>query len=206
MRALAGGSKTLAAAEYSQISRCSDADAAAWIAHLLDCPEAWPVTSADKHILDGIDCVFADVAKPERFTDRAHCRECADHDDTLSARTTRTLRRSDLGTSGWDPIAFAGADGIGYLFPALARFALCPDVWREHDWYGALLVNHLGRDGRENRFLAWCSPARRAAVHALLLHLAQTRTETISLHGCGDDLQAALTVWAPADASVSANG
>lgn len=178
VRALAGGSGRLAALECRHVTQCSEADAADWIAHLLDCSNAWPTAPADACVLDRIDAAFAGIEKPLQFTDRTHCRECAQHDDTLRARGVHTLRRSDLG-NGIDPIGFACADGIGYFFPALARFALLPDVWRQYDWYAVDLVRHLRWDAQENRFLAWCSPARRDVVHALLVHLAATRADAM---------------------------
>lgn len=192
-----GGSRGLAAAEYRHLAQCTEAEAMAWITHLLDCTQAWPSAPVDDRILARIGSAFAGIAKPAAFTDRSHCDECAEHDDTLRAHTVQSVRRADLGSSGWDPITFSSADGIGYYFPALARFALLPDVWGAHDWYAVQLVNHLGWEGRDNRFLAWCSPTQREAVHALLAHLAATREDALVQHGCHADLQAALATWAP---------
>lgn len=195
VRALANGSKALAAGEFKWFAQCIDAQAKAWVAHLLHCAHAWPQAEADEAVLAQVEAAFAGVDKPEHFTDRSHCDECREHDDTLRARTRDTLRRSDLGNAGWDPITFSSADGIGYFFPALARFALLPDVWPDHSWYADQLLSHLAWDGADNRFLAWCTPAQRSAVHALLEHLAATREKAVAQCRFQDDLQAALGVW-----------
>ncbi len=143
VRALSNGSKTIAASELKYFTQCFDEAAKTWIDHLLCCSHAWPVEPMDQDILDRIDQAFAGVRKPDHFTDYDHCDECREHDDTLRNRTRETLRRQDLGNAGWDPITFSCAEGIGYFFPALARFALLPDVWRAHSWYGEQLLSHL---------------------------------------------------------------
>ncbi|EJE53465.1 hypothetical protein PMI14_01839 [Acidovorax sp. CF316] len=200
VRALANGSKTLAAGEFRYFAQCTDAEAAAWVAHLLHCAHAWPQAGADEAVLAQVEAAFAGVAKPDHFTDRTHCDECREHDDTLRARTRGTLRRQDLGNAGWDPITFSSADGIGYFFPALARFALLPDVWPQHSWYADQLVLHLAWDGSDNRLLAWCNPAQRSAVHALLAHLVATRGQAAVHHQFDEELQAALAAWQPPSA------
>jgi hypothetical protein len=148
-------------------------------------------------VLRCIEQAFAGLSKPEHFTNHAHCDECEEHDQTLLARTRETLRREDLGNAGWDPIIFSSEEGIAYLFPALARFALLPDVWRQHSWYGSQLLSHLAWDGGSNRFLAWCSPGQRDAVYSLLMHLAETRRPAIEREGDENALLTALSGWRP---------
>jgi len=196
-RALSNGSQSLAAGEFKYFAACSDDEARSWVAHLLSCAHAWPCAQADQSVLDQIDRAFADVVKPEHFTDYTHCDECNEHNNTLRARTRETLRRSELGNCGWDPITFSSAEGIGYFFPALARFALLPDVWRDNSWYACQLFSHMAWDGAENRFLAWCSSAQHSAVYALLEHLSATRADAVARYACQGDLQSALTVWRP---------
>jgi hypothetical protein len=198
VKALRDGSRTIAAAELRHFAQCSEAAAHAWVEHLLSCAYAWPVAAADEEVLRRIDQAFAGTAKPEHFTDYSHCDECEDHDQVLRARTRETLHREDLGNAGWDPLNFPSEQGIAYLFPALARFALLPDVWRHHSWYGSQLLFHLSWDGGSNRFLAWCSPTQQDAVYELLKHLAETRQSAIVQSGDEDALQAALTAWQPA--------
>lgn len=195
VRALLNGSKGLAAGEFQYFAQCSGSESAAWVGHLLKCAYAWPTAPSDRDVLDQIDSAFSEVAKPTHFTDYAHCDECNEHDTTLRARTRETLRRSDLGNPGWDPITFSTAHGIGYLFPSLVRFALLPDVWRDNSWYACQLVSHLAYDGCNNRFLGWCSSVQRGVVHGFLTHLWTTRAESLSESSSQKDLQAALAAW-----------
>lgn len=197
IRALLNGSQGLAAGEFKYFAQCSNQEAVAWVAHLLNCAYAWPYAASDQHVLGQIDSAFSGVVKPEHFTDYAHCDECSEHDNTLRAKTRETLRRSDLGNAGWDPITFSSAQGIGYLFPSLTRFALLPDVWRDNSWYACQLLSHLASDNDKNRFLAWCSTAQRCAVHAFLVHLSTTRREAVSHCPSQMDLQTALSAWQP---------
>lgn len=146
-----------------------------------------------------IEQAFEGISKPEHFTNYTHCDECEVHDKTLRTRTRETLRREDLGNAGWDPITFSSEEGIAYLLPALARFALLPDVWRHHSWYGSQLLFHLSWDGGSNRFLAWCSPRQCDAVYTFLVHLAATRRLAIERGGDEDALQTALSAWRPPD-------
>jgi hypothetical protein len=202
VKALSEGSRTLAAAELKYFVQCTEPEAQAWVDHLLSCAHAWPRAEADQAVLRCIDEAFEGIPKPEHFTDRTHCSECKEHDDTLRNRTLRTLRREDLGSAGWDPLNFSSEKGIAYLFPALARFALLPDVWRERGWYGSQLIFHLSCDGGSNRFLAWCSNKQRDAVFALLSHLAATRPPAVERYADEEALLIALTAWQPPEASV----
>lgn len=197
VKAIADGSKTIAAAELRHFAQCSEPEAHAWVDHLLSCPYAWPLAEADEEVLRHIGQAFAGISKPEHFTNYGHCDECEEHDNVLRARTRETLRREDLGSAGWDPITFSSEQGIAYLFPALARFALLPDVWVNRDWYGSQLLSHLSYEGGSNRFLAWCSPTQRDAVYALLKHLSETRRAAIELGLDDHSLKAALAAWQP---------
>lgn len=196
VQALSGGAPTLAAQELVHALPCAVKEAAAWVAHLHACAAAWPGSPADEAVLREVDGAFLPIGKPEHFTDFTHCEECREHDDTLRARTRETLRREDLGHAGWDPLNFCDGEGIGYLFPTLARFALMPAAWHDHGWYGDQLLFHLTYAGADNKFLQWCSPAQRRAVSLLLSHLLDTRSDAISDHGCDDDLVQALELWA----------
>jgi hypothetical protein len=195
VRALSNGSQTMAALELKHFASCTDKEATSWVAHLLACAFAWPNNEADEAELGKIDRAFGGIEKPEHFTNFSHCEECLEHDSTLRSRTRETLRREDLGNLGWDPISFCSSEGCGYLFPALARFALLPSVWRNNGWYGEQLLFHLSYEGAENEFFRWCSPARRAAVSGFLRYLAETRSQAVSEHGCDDELLGALQVW-----------
>ncbi len=193
LNALGNGSKTLAVAELKFRAQCNDSDARVWIEHGLSCLHAWPLSDRDREVLRLIDQTFQDIEKPEHFTDYLHCDECHEHDVTLCARTRDTLRREDLGNSGWDPMCFCSEVGIGYYFPSLSRFALLPDIWRFHDWYCYQLLWHLSYKGSGNRFLAWCSPIQREAVCTLLEHIRDTRLSEAE----DAELREALTSWRP---------
>ncbi|MBM0104190.1 hypothetical protein JM946_05510 [Steroidobacter sp. S1-65] len=196
IKALSDGSTTLATAELKHFVHCKDEEAQAWMEHLLSCASSWPLAEADQQVLHQIDQVFGEVPKPDHFTNHTHCSECEEHDSTLRMRTRETLRREDLGSSGWDPLNFSSAAGIGYLFPALARFALLPDACsRRHDWYGSQLLFHLSFEAGSNRFLAWCSPRQANAVYDLLCHLAATRLHNIEDYGQEALLRTALDAW-----------
>lgn len=195
VNALSGGSPGIATLELKHSASCSEKEASSWISHLLSCAAAWPTHEEDEEVLRKISEAFSEVKKPEHFTNFTHCDECKEHDDTLRARTRETLQRQDLGNAGWDPISFCGGEGIGYLFPTLARFSLLPSVWRDYGWYGAQLLSHLSYHGAENKFLIWCSPAQREAVTELLNHILKTRSEAVSQYGYDDELLNALHAW-----------
>lgn len=59
-----------------------------------------------------------EASRPEHFTDRNHCCECADHDDLLRSRNIDSLTIDDLGNPGWDPICFVTDKAFFYYFPA----------------------------------------------------------------------------------------
>lgn len=204
VKAISDGSKTIAASELRYFVQCRESEAQTWVDHLLSCAHAWPLAEADQEVLRCIDHAFEGLSKPEHFTNHTHCDECKEHDKTLRARTRETLRREELGNAGWDPITFSSEEGIGYLFPALARFALLPDVWRQHSWYGSQLLSHLSWDGGSNRFLVWCSPRQRDAVYCFLIHLAATRRAAIERGSDENELLTALAAWRPPSPSMQA--
>ncbi len=96
-------------------------------------------------------------------------------------------------------MCFCSAEGIGYFFPALARFALLPTLWRDNGWYGGQLLFHLSYEGTKNKFLLCCSPAQRKAVAMLLHHLPESRSEAISNYIDEVALRSALSVWGVVD-------
>lgn len=77
-----------------------------------------------EEILSIIDNAYRDVPRPEHFTNYKHCEECAEHDNLLRSRDRATLTVRDLGSAGWNPIAFLTGEGFVYYFPALAKLAL----------------------------------------------------------------------------------
>lgn len=190
---LSDGSTGMARAELCALG-LREASATAWIEHFESCVGSWPVGSEDREVLGVIDKAFGGTERPTHFTDFEHCRECAEHDATLLARPREQLRRRDLGTPGWDPVTFTSAQGIAYLMPSLARFALARGG-SEHGWYGDQLAWHLSYHGRANRLYEACSSEQRAAVLSLLEHMVTSRSETITSNCCEREYREALEVW-----------
>lgn len=195
---LADGSSTKAVDEVRAIMDCSDSEAQLWVDHFAACCKSWPFKDDDISILRQIDEAFAFIEKPIHFTDYVHCDECKEHDDTLCARTRETLRRQDLGNPGWDPLNFTTEEGIGYLFPTLARFAFMPEGHGQYGWYGDQLIWHLSYETTKNRFLTWCNAEQRLAVIALLEHISKTRQKLVSDNFCENELSSAIAVWSSA--------
>jgi|GEM_PF-478250 len=192
IRVISSGSKTLGCLELKHTVGCTDKEASAWITHLMSCIGVWAGTEDDELVLRDLDLAFAGIAKPEHFTDYTHCEECEEHDNTLRSRTRNSIQREDLGNAGWDPMSFCSAEGMGYFFPALARMAMLPPIWPDHDWYGGQLLFHLTYEGEQNKFLRWCTLHRREAVVAFLRHFQKTRSFE---YGCEEDIYVALQLW-----------
>ena len=197
LEVLTSGGKARAASEVQFAAGIDMQQAQAWLDNLLSCVYSWPFSDEDQVVLAHIDLVFSSVQKPEHFTNYAHCDECAEHDEVLLRRTRETLQRTDLGNAGWDPLSFCSPEGIAYLFPALARFSLIPDVWTDNDWYIDQFLFHLSYQGPENKFLLWCDADRRAAVYNLLRHLAYSRQELTRDAACDKALSVATSAWQP---------
>jgi hypothetical protein len=150
----------------------------------------------DENLLVEIRQAFA-VPRPERFTDRDHCCECAEHDDLLAARDLDTLKIEDVGNPGWDPICFATDEAFMYLVPALARLALAAPADR-HGWYFEQFLFHLALDGGSNRRLRAATPEQRSAILRFLRHVQSTRPMLIGQHLCERELQQAIAAWGSA--------
>lgn len=207
---LSNGGKARAASEVQFASGIEMHQAQTWLDHLLSCIYTWPYSDADKAVLGEIDLAFSEIQKPEHFTNFTHCGECAEHDEVLLKRNRETLQRKDLGNAGWDPISFCSAEGIAYLFPTLARFALAPDIWSDNDWYVDQLLFHLSYQGPDNRFFIWCDEGKRTAVCRLLRHLAESRPILNVDSTRKKELDIATLTWrtlnSPFDTDVPARG
>jgi hypothetical protein len=136
-----------------------------------------------------------EAARPERFTDRNHCCECAEHDDLLGSRDLDSLMIEDVGNPGWDPICFVTDHAFLYYFPALARLAL-DEPMSSHGWYFGQLLFHLTYEGQANRRLMSASPRLKEAVLRLLRHVQSARSPLVIEYLCEDELKQALTIWA----------
>jgi hypothetical protein len=75
-------------------------------------------------VLAAVRRAFADVPRPERFTDCRHSSDRAEHEETLRAHTPDTISLEQVGNAGWDPICFVTIEGFKNFMPGLARLAL----------------------------------------------------------------------------------
>jgi len=132
--------------------------------------------------------------RPERFTDRDHCGECAAHDDLLRSRDLDSLRVEDFGNPGWDPICFVTEQSFFYYLPALAGLSL-DQPSPGHGWYFDQLLFHLTYEGPSNRRMLAAGPRHKAAVLLLLGHVQGTRAGLIDEYGCGKELEQAVAIW-----------
>lgn len=121
-------------------------------------------------ILEEVAAAFH-VTRPAWFCDAGHCCECAEHEAELQAKDVQTLDFETVGSAAWEPVAFIkNPDGFKYFMPALARLA----CGTGDAYYLDLFCNHL-RDDR----IATFDARQRAAVEALLYHLAVTLSDEI---------------------------
>jgi hypothetical protein len=132
----------------------------------------------DAAILAPVREVFSDCPRPEHFTNYEHCEECRDHDDVLRSRYVKTLSIEDVGNGGWDPLCFISPEGFAYFFPALARLVL--DEPTGLGWYGPNVLFHLTQDHQCRSLRRHFSPAKKAAVLALLRHIRETRQKLVA--------------------------
>ena len=123
-------------------------------------------------LLRAIERAFADVVRPEHFTNYEHCDECFEHDETLRGSTPATIGLAELGNGGWDPICYISVQGFHYYFPALARLALGQD----QDWYLDQFLFHLQWPPER---ISDMTSAQRAAVRPFLEHLFESRFEEL---------------------------
>ncbi len=168
--ALGRGSSTLASAEIASLGEATQDEAGAWIDHLRNCIRSYPFGSETRAVLAEVDAAFADVKKPDHFTDYNHCDECREHDEALRGPTRETISREALGGSGWDPMCFVDGHGFAYYFPAMARYALAPDLWGG-DPYIAQFIFHVCYEKAQNRHLKWFSPKQRKAAVSVMEQL-----------------------------------
>lgn len=154
------------------------------------------LNSGGKNISDEIirqvQRVFADNPVPENYTDREHCEECAEHDDTLRAYTPETIGPDQLGNPGWDPICFVVPEAFKYYFPALVRLALDSESGNS---YLDQFLFHVTYQGEESRFFSHFSKAEREITLAVLEHIKFYLSERIKDWNLEQDLDNAIKLW-----------
>ena len=186
-RSLSNGQPSLAAAELSSLGIVTQAQSIDCVRHLRACVFSWPLEPSLQPIMTSIDAAFLGVPRPDHFTNFEHCDECRQHDETLRARTVKTLTRRDLGNLGYSPISFCQPPGFAYCFPAIARFAAIPALSEDQDSIADMLGANLSSRVLADAFLDHCTPPQREAVAALLDWLGETNASTHYLRG--------LTSW-----------
>ena len=141
-----------------------------------------------------VRAAFADIERPEHFTNHQHCDECFEHDETLRSFDPDSLPRDVLTDGSWDPITMTTPPAFAYYLPGLARIVLGPPdpVWA---WYGQQLCSQLSWNGPRNERWDFCTPEQRRAVATLLEHVLETRQELIESYDCQHDLLHALEIW-----------
>lgn len=152
---------------------------------------------SDATLIATVEEAYADVPRPEHFTNHQHCEECAEHDQTLLSCDRGTLSLEHVGNPGWDPLCFCTPQGKAYYMPSLVKLALakkadsCAPYWQQ-------LLFHLEGDGSGNSLISYCSLPQRQAVAAFLRHLVDTRAAEVELHNSTDELLRVYEYWASA--------
>lgn len=150
--------------------------------------------ATDPEVLEAVRQAFGAIARPEHFTNRAHCDECWEHDELLRARDLASLTIEDVGSMAWNPITMATPRGFAYYLPALTRLAL-EQMPAKLDWYGYIILFELRRDGPRNERWQFCKREQRGAVVGFLEHLYATRAKEIEVYQCEYELLEALEIW-----------
>lgn len=136
--------------------------------------------------------VFSVHPRPDRFTDHPGCCECAEHNDTLSAATPRTIARSDLGGMSWDPITFTTPAAFRYYLPGLIRTVVTS---RGDESYFEQFLWHISASSITAKGLEEFSEAERRVLAACLEYLFEHCIKEIEQECLEDQLLAAMEVW-----------
>jgi hypothetical protein len=125
----------------------------------------------DDAAYEAIALAFGTAPRPRCFVDASHCEECADHEATLQAATSDSLRFATFGNPGWDPVAYLQCDGLAYFMPGLVRLALYRGSNRD---YTEQFCGHMQAE-RMSCFTA----AQRAAMTHFLGYYRETRADDL---------------------------
>ena len=134
--------------------------------------------------------------KPEHFADHKHCKECAEHDETLKKASVKSIGMEQLGNPGWDPITFSTVEGKIYYMPALIR--LCLETIESDDPYLCQFLSHLEWDGINNDLFIECNPDQRKFISDFIAFLMDKHIEEIVTNGCEDELLKVSEIWGKA--------
>lgn len=136
---------------------------------------------------------FADVPRPEQFTPREHCEECAEHDETLRRFDPDTIGLTELGNPGNDPMCYVTPEAFRYYFPALVRLAL--DSGSGPDSYLGPFLFHVLNDGENNLSFRNFTKPQREATLAVLRHLRTNKARDIEAWALQGELDDAIALW-----------
>lgn len=136
---------------------------------------------------------FADVPRPEHFTSREHCEECAEHDETLRRFDPDTIGLEQLGNPGHDPLCYVSPEAFRYYFPALVRLALDSDGGQD-SYLGSFLF-HVLHDGENNLSFRHFTKPQREATLAVLCHLRGSKAREIEAWALQGELEDAIALW-----------
>ena len=144
-----------------------------------------------KDLIEEAKRLFGDQTRPEHFTNYQHCRECAEHDETLRSYDLDSLSYEQL-SPAWDPFCFITPEGFSYYFPALVRLAL---EGTGETYFIDQFLFHLEYDGPQNaRFQAF-SKEQRQFVARVLDYLLEHRAKEIDANFDANNLLRTMTVW-----------
>lgn len=139
-----------------------------------------------------VEQVFGGNAIPENYTDRDHCDECAEHDETLRSYTPKSIGLAQLGNPGWDPICFVLPDAFKYYFPALFRLAL--DSKGANSYLEQFLF-HVTYQGEDSKFFKHFSRPERQATLEVLKHIKSYMGSVVDERNFGNELKEAIELW-----------
>lgn len=139
-----------------------------------------------------VEQVFSGNAVPENYTNRDHCPECAEHDETLRSHTPESIGLEQLGNPGWDPICFVLPKAFKYYFPALVRLAL--DSEGTNGYLDQFLF-HITYQGEDSRFFKHFSKAERNATLEVLLFIESQMGDLVKEWYLEKDMKEAIELW-----------
>lgn len=132
------------------------------------------------------------VQKPEHFTNYLHCKECAEHDETLLKNDCDSISLEELGSPGWDPICFSHAKGKVYYTPAFVRLTL---ESMDTEPYMDQFLFHLEGDGKNNDYFMACSKAQRQFIAQFLEYLIDEYSDVIDECMLANNIVRTHEVW-----------
>jgi hypothetical protein len=128
--------------------------------------------STEEVLVETLRRLFPLSNRPSVFTDRNHCEECSEHDDTLQGCDPEYISLDEVGNPGWDPICFINPQGFLYFMSGLARLAL---VFTDDSYYIGQFIFHLNSERIEAM-----TEEQKEAVHDLLCYIRIRHKVTIS--------------------------